>query len=66
MENSMCLFRRGFMRWLRAFVEIAEALVVIISFTAIQPNWSFYIICWETKHNLSDSIRERNVAKIMS
>ena len=66
------VFKRRFMRWIRAFIEVAESLVAIISFTTITPRWSYDFVFWDSKRNISDSIRERNVeakrnlAKIIS
>jgi len=50
--------------WIRSFIEIACAIITIITFSLYRPAWDYRYLIWEAKrsikHRMKDSLREKS------
>jgi len=51
------LHRQTFNNWISAWIELAEAVVKIVTFALCLPTWSFKYSAWTTKRDILRSMK---------
>lgn len=48
-----------FLNWVRAFLELFDALIMIATFTLVRPDFGFRFFIWQVKQGLNRRRNER-------